>query len=944
MELTLREGDADASRLARRLAGALDIGNVDMESSSLALDIVDHVAARSPAAICLHLDDVHRLDADSTGGQLLREVIDERPGNLTFVLSTRGDLPLPLARRAATGDLVLIDGDTEMFFDPDELASLGYRPDERTGWPVLVALDAVESSGVRTSDFLFEEIASALPAAVRSALDLVAGTGRLPVEVVAARYGHNVVDALVHLPLIERNNDDVLVAHDLWADALRDGDADLDALIDVLLDDEHFDRALAMASEAHDEAAIERVLLAAATHHAPTFPVDTARRWLGVLDAPLHHGNGALMMQAAAGITPSEEALVTLDRFAQEWTAPEDAPARHAAFAIAANRAYSADRLDRVLEIRGELDRLPAPLPPFLAAVRAGVDAVLADLVGDAEGAVAQLAAIDFDAVPPLLAEQLLRLYATNHVALGRAGDAVPVVERLLAGSSRPQVAMTPHMLRWFSGNPAPIRAFEDADLEPGLDGPDLVISRGFRTHLRAAVRLELTDDCFTPEVLEVAGGIARLRTIGLVARAAADVAAGNEAAAAASLANDLQVMNTDDPVVVQELWRFLPVAAVLVPDVVDLAAAAGSGPTHRRMAELSRLLLDAREGGDAIAVAPAPTTGDLITAFPLRWTMEFVAHARSLEVGWATSLAAEVMDEVGPDARHVLAELAGRAGDVGGGARSLLDETPNPPGDILQVHVLGPLRLLRDDQEVDDALLRRSRVRQLVAMLATHDWLRREELIDLLWPDASAESGAKNLRTNLSHVRRLLEPEISSGAPSYFVRTSGDRIRLGGASLRCDLTDFEEHLARATVADDRGDLATALEGYERAAALWRGLPVVDLMDVAGMEALQASIQRRAAFAASRAAEIRLARKDISEAVTLAERALAIAPYGEAGHRVRLAALVAGADVVGVRRAVDALESDRREGLVAVDDETGMVLRRAHDLLDRSAQTQEPGR
>ena len=611
VELTLREGDADASRLARRLTAVLGLADVDVETSAPALEIADQVAARSPVAICLHLDDVHRLGADSTGGRLLREFIDERPGNLSFVLATRGDLPLPLARRAATGDLVLIDGDAELFFDADELAHLGYGAD-RAGWPVLLALDEAESPGVRTRDFLFEEIATALPSSQRAALELLAGAGRLPVDLVEGRYGAEVVAALEALPLIERTGDGLLVAHDLWVDALSGAATDLDALVDVLVADDHFDRALTLASDAGADAVVERVLLASAIHHAPAFPADTAHRWLGQLDPRFRDCDGARLMLAAAGITDAEEALVVLDGLARSWDAADDAPARLAALAIAANRAYNADRLDRVLEIRGELDRLQPPLPTFLQALRAGVDAVLADLVGDAEGAIGHLASIDFDAVPPLLAEQLLRLLATNHVALGRAAEAVPVVDRLLAGSSRPQVAMTPAMLRWFSGDPAPIRAFEEADLEPGLSGPDLVIGRSFRTHLRAAVRRQLMDDCYTPEVLEVAGGIPRLRVIALLARATADIVAGREADAAAALARDLAELDTADPAVVQDLWRFLPIAAVLVPDAVDLEQAARSGPTHQRMAALTALFLDARAGGGSLRKTDAVTSNQI--------------------------------------------------------------------------------------------------------------------------------------------------------------------------------------------------------------------------------------------------------------------------------------------------------------------------------------------
>ena len=226
VSVTLREGDADASRLLRRLADVLDL-EIDPDSRQPALTIVDQIAVRSPAAICLHLDDVHRVGPESTGAELLRTIIDERPSNLTFVLASRGSLPIPLARRSATGDLVMIDGDTELFFDAEELVTLGYDPDDRLGWPVLLALDAAGRPGVRAGDFLFEEVASELGPQPRHVLGLLAGAGQLPAPLVEERYGAEVVDALTELPLIDLTDDGRLVAHDLWADALPSGDADL---------------------------------------------------------------------------------------------------------------------------------------------------------------------------------------------------------------------------------------------------------------------------------------------------------------------------------------------------------------------------------------------------------------------------------------------------------------------------------------------------------------------------------------------------------------------------------------------------------------------------------------------------------------------------------------------------------------------------------------------
>ena len=932
------EGDADASRLARRLGETLDLQRVIADSEHPALDLVDHIATRSPHSVCLHIDDAHRLGTDSTGAALLRRLFEERPANLTFVFATRAEVPIRLARSAATGELELIDGDEELFFDADELVRLGRTPTDLGGWPALLALDPAGSRGTAARDFVLEEVIEDLPDDVRNAIALLAGVGRLPVETVTERFGAAVAQSLAALPLVFIEDDGWLVAHDLWADTLDDRyESNVSEIVDELIRDGAHERALNLAREAADADAVERVLMAAVTTNAPAFPRDTAIRWLDTLGPEYAEHTATQLIAAAAGLLPADEALASVDRLTEEAAEAGDQPVQLAALAIAANRAYEAGRLDRVLQIRGELGALEPPLPAFLEAVQDGVDAVLADLSGDAAGAIEALGRIDFDAVPPLLAEQLVRLHVANHVVLGRALEVTAIAERVLAPSPRRQVAATPLVVRWFAGDPGGLRTDDDEHIDDEAVGPDLVISACFRTHMRAAFGHPQDRHSYRDEVLDAAGEAPRLQTMAVVARSLAMVVEGDEERAAALLREAFETLDPTNPVVASELLRFLPVAAVLVPESVDLEVARSSGPSHQRMAALTTLLLDARNGGGQLRAAIRPLTSDLITTFPLVWSVEFVARACAAGADWANDLAIEFFDEVGPAGRSALQALAEHPqSDLATAATTVLDTVPVPPQHPLHIDILGPLTLRSGSRVLDDPLLRRARVRQLLLLLTAHGGMTREELMDRLWPDAAPELAAKNLRTNLSHLRRLLEPDLGARGTSYFLRVRGDRLVVEGSVLTIDLERFDQELRTAADADDRGELATAAEGYERASALWRGTPFADIADAEGVVALQASLQRRSAFAATRAAEIRLARNDVDDAVALADRALVIAPYGEPAHRIRLAALLAVGEVDGLRAAVTRVEDLREEALLAITPETDMVLRRARDLLERA--------
>ncbi len=148
------------------------------------------------------------------------------------------------------------------------------------------------------------------------------------------------------------------------------------------------------------------------------------------------------------------------------------------------------------------------------------------------------------------------------------------------------------------------------------------------------------------------------------------------------------------------------------------------------------------------------------------------------------------------PDARTVVSALAA----VGEGKR-------------IELVCLGGLVLRIDGEPVDLGSLR-PRARTLLNVLSVHHGhdVHREELIDVLWPDAPIEVGAHRLHVAASSVRRLL---TLSGCGATPVRRNGDAYRLDLQDVRSDLADVENEARAMATARGLG------QGHD---ALTRGL------------------------------------------------------------------------------------------------------------------------
>lgn len=297
---------------------------------------------------------------------------------------------------------------------------------------------------------------------------------------------------------------------------------------------------------------------------------------------------------------------------------------------------------------------------------------------------------------------------------------------------------------------------------------------------------------------------------LGVMARVAGHVSAGDEASAAGALDALLADDQLDDQLTERQLRRYLALVYVLVPGARPAWDSAALGPSHARARQLASALVAARDGAD-VSLA-AVSVDAVLTDLPLRWAVELATASG------ARSLLGELLDRCGETARGMLRDLADHpVPAVAAAAARHLGELPATPDQTIEIRVLGPTTLLRDGAEVDEPDWRRERVRSLLALLVHRQEVTRLSAMTTLWPDLTEEAAGRNLRVNLAYLQRVLEPDRGRGEAPYFVRHDGDMLRLAGADrLVVDVWQLEMLLDDADAADRRGDPAATVAALRR--------------------------------------------------------------------------------------------------------------------------------
>ena len=570
---------------------------------------------------------------------------------------------------------------------------------------------------------------------------------------------------------------------------------------------------------------------------------------------------------------------------------------------------------------------LAATDEPVLRFLAGALPAGVASLQGDVGAALNHLADLSHERVPEAMTEVIVRLEISMLRLAGRADEAVPMAERLLDAPTA-YVRTLPAHVRWSAGDP---NGFDHAtvpvDPGPGTNERYRFLHAALLTPVAAALgdQAALEDFRTTIETF-VATEVSDSRDRALIAEAAATrhIAQHDERAATMVIRDHLDERTDDDRLADVHL-RSVPAIPFVLDDRVRKRWTPDSvGPTLTAQLDVATMFLAARDGSLARSTR-LPSAAALLTALPLAWSVEFVARATGSGCNGAHRLA-ENLSSYSPLAfRRELEYHAGRASEpdrtrhpqdpmseLVRGASALLEVLVDPLHPPVRVEVLGPLRILFGNNVRTAPDVRRNRVRTLIALLALIGPVRRERLVDLMWPDLDAAAGGRNLRVTLTRVRNVLEPDRRSGSASSALRFEHDTVALAaGPLVEVDLYEFRRDLAEADAADRRGDPVAVVATLEHACELWRGRPfadvdeATDLADELGVvrSALE-DVRQLVVDAALRLGELLLVAGQFDEAVRWAERVIDESPYTERAHRLAIAAHLQRRDLGSVERAI----------------------------------------
>lgn len=240
-----------------------------------------------------------------------------------------------------------------------------------------------------------------------------------------------------------------------------------------------------------------------------------------------------------------------------------------------------------------------------------------------------------------------------------------------------------------------------------------------------------------------------------------------------------------------------------------------------------------------------------------------------------------------------------------------------------MEFKVLGPVEVVRDGAACQ---LGGPRPRTVVAALAlAGSTVSAGRLIDEVWRDRAPPSATGTLQSYLSRLRRILGPErLVTRAAGYALVCASDEL---------DHRRFEQAIAAARSARDRGDRDRSVAAYDRALEHWRGDVAEDLDPGPIIREAAARLHEQRLLGVEERLEVLLSAGRHHEVVGELEALTGAYPHRERLHAQRLVALYRAG------RQGDALAAYRaaRDALVAsVGVEPGPQLRELHQrVLDQ---------
>jgi DNA-binding SARP family transcriptional activator len=218
-----------------------------------------------------------------------------------------------------------------------------------------------------------------------------------------------------------------------------------------------------------------------------------------------------------------------------------------------------------------------------------------------------------------------------------------------------------------------------------------------------------------------------------------------------------------------------------------------------------------------------------------------------------------------------------------------------------LRIALFGALTVQIGDRTLPDSVWRSRQEQRLLAILAATRGrvIAAGRLCEWLWPDSDSASASVNLRSAISNLRRVLEPEADRASRRYILTRSGGYAWNRESGAWIDVDEFLTLTEPLAGGQTTGSMEQGEADLERAITLYRGDFLEDEQELAWAAMERERLRARYLDALRRVAEIKLDRGDPMAAAALASRGIAIAPLTEPLWRILMLAQARSGDTAG---------------------------------------------
>jgi len=143
----------------------------------------------------------------------------------------------------------------------------------------------------------------------------------------------------------------------------------------------------------------------------------------------------------------------------------------------------------------------------------------------------------------------------------------------------------------------------------------------------------------------------------------------------------------------------------------------------------------------------------------------------------------------------------------------------------ICHVRMFGGLEVSVGGRTIRERDWRKRKARMLFAMLVIRRGqdIPRDQVLEHLWPDMEEERAKNNLYVAWSMMKSVLGGEGSAGTKSPYVENAHGVCKAMNDTVRSDIDELEDALARARQAVLDQDMDAAVQAYELVASTYRG-------------------------------------------------------------------------------------------------------------------------